>query len=259
MANEAYSSFHTETVETIASYSEKIIGVKSSGFSLFDLGPGYPDKAIPLAKFCKTNSIDLEDYPVDISEEFLKLASKEMAPYSKSVFPIHARFEDLLPKIKNLKIRENSLFMIGLTFMNFEPDLILSLLKRLARAKSKILLATEILSSDGETESIVSKYSIPQAKEVAFGPLAIMGIKRKSVKDIVLFANGRIEMSFKLLTEPPLAAKLLGVKTGDTITTAISYRYKIEELNQILNRYFQKVELFKSKAGSIVVALAHPI
>ena len=67
--------------------------------------------------------------------------------------------------------------------------------------------------------------------------------------------NGRIEMFFTLLKEIPEEIAKLGVNTGDKITTAVSYRYKKEDLLKTLENYFQKVTLLVAPSGKTAVAV----
>ncbi len=94
MKNDEYSAgFHSETVEVIEKNKESIL----EGFThinLIDLGPGYPDKSLPLAKEFKSKGT-LSYYPVDVSPLYLKVAEEAMKNYVNSVTTIHERFEAL--------------------------------------------------------------------------------------------------------------------------------------------------------------------
>ncbi len=254
MKNQKYSTgFHSEVVSLISSYVEDLVGSVKT-LDLIDLGPGYPDKAIPIAQHCKAHKIKMSYFPVDVSLPFLKLASKEIRKFTPFIFPAHVQFEDLKPSDINRLAKNSSIIMIGLTFMNFSPHAILPILRAVGGAKTKVLLATEILTKQNDIAQVLSRYELEEARKVAFGPLKILGVRADDVFYNVKFVNGRVEMSFVLKATLNVGGEAI-IPAGGEVITAISYRYTREQLRAILKKHFAKVKFISEVNGTTVVAV----
>jgi hypothetical protein len=183
MDDKSYSgSFHNAIVEIINTHLPEIFSDKLSGVSLIDLGPGFPDKTIPIADFLKNQKTDFYYYPVDISPTYLELAERTIRKSTPHVFPIHCRFEEIehhLPK--PVHGRENFV-MIGLTFMNFQPEVIFKLLKSTVMNQGHVILATELITDTNTTSCIVENYRNKTIKEFAAGPICNLGFELKEIE-----------------------------------------------------------------------------
>lgn len=255
MKNPDYSeSFHSATVNIIEAHLSELFPLSHQSLSIADLGPGFPDKSLPIAKFLKQNQVDLTYIPVDISETFLEIASFHIKPFAKETVPIHAKFSECTKKISPRHRRSKFYCMIGLTFMNFPPEEILPILRDIAAQGGTVLLASEILGFSKSADTVLSSYQTTQAKQLTFGPLAHLGVEEKSLSYTVEFKDSRIEMGFKFTEDPPPQLASIGIREGDQIVTAVSYRYTEKQLQNYLNMYFRKIDLFFSEDKGTVVA-----
>jgi len=220
MENKSYSGgFHSEMVEILSNNIPKVFkGV--SEINLVDLGPGYPDKSLLIGKGYKNKGI-LNYYPVDISKKYLEITEKEMEPYCSKVVPVHLKFDDL-PGSMEYPRGPKTFVIIGLTFMNFDGDYILKLLRQISNGEGKVIIASELLSKG--TNEILSQYQVPEAKTFAFGPLNILGFSIHYFKFSINFDGRKIELLFSPTTKLRIGSKDMDV--GDQITTAVSYRYR---------------------------------
>jgi hypothetical protein len=146
--------------------------------------------------------------------------------------------------------------MIGLTFMNFEPDKILSTLRQIGPRGSRFLVASEMITSENTLERILSQYRVDEARKFAFGPLKLAGVAETAVEYDVAFANGRVEFVFRINDDVPKVLSDRGVRIGDRVKTAVSYRYAMSELNAAFVRHgFSGRAFFSPDGRTAVVAL----
>lgn len=256
MAKPDYSSgFHSETISLINSHVTSLARAESAELVLIDLGPGFPDKALPIAKHCVLLGKKLEYWPVDVSSLFLEVAAKEVSPYAKGVTPINARFEDLPTVLQRYSMGSSRLAMLGLTFMNFKPHYILRILKSIAGPTGRALVATELIDSEASIAQVLERYCLNEARAVAFGPLKQLGISEDDCSYQVTFQNGRVEMSFAVNGLIPHGLESQGFCRGDRVLTAISYRYRSEQFADLMAAHFSSVEIFKSETGKTAIAV----
>jgi hypothetical protein len=262
MENDQYSSgFHSATVETIArNVSEMVDPVLHRKLALIDLGPGYPDKAIPIGKFCNANKIPLHYVPVDISSEFLTIAARAMARFSHNISPIHSKFEACGSQLQEIGLNDECLVMIGLTFMNFEPGVILPLLRRIGPKGARFLVAAELVTPENTVERILNQYRVDEARDFAFGPLSVVGIEPAFIDFDVRFVNDRVEFVFTLKSNIPKILFDRGLRVGHRITTAVSYRYTRAQLSNVFKIYdFSSRIFFSIDERSAVAVLSSVI
>jgi len=256
MESEDYSSsFHGPTVDTIKSNLPDIFSNIGEGVSLIDLGPGYPDKSLPMVRYLKDQQVPCKYVPVDISQPFLDIAAHHIKPFVEQVYPVHALFETCAGQVPAKVYQYTTYCMIGLTFMNFPPEMLLPLLKDIAGDLGRVIVASELLTAQKTTEVVLMSYRTKEAQAVGFGPLKHLGFQENGLTYQPVFANGRVELHYKLEQEPGEALQALGVKSGDTMVTAVSHRYTEEQLNQLLGGYFKSHRVFTSHDGGTAVAV----
>jgi len=253
MKDKSYSkSFHDNTVQLIKNHLDELFEGATSAVSLIDLGPGYPDKSLPMTKFLRKNDIDVHYYPVDISLEYLRISESEMAHFCKTITPIHALFERASEVMPDTAYGRNVYVLIGLTFMNFPHKYILDLLKKIASTdKGQIIFASELITKQNTEEKILDTYRGQAVQTLAFGPLKHLGLKSESAVYTPKFDNHRVEMSFVLQEDLPA----LSLNEGDSVITAVSYRYTNEEMTQILQDNFSECRTWYSLDKKTILVL----
>lgn len=258
MKSEDYaSSFHGPTVEIIVSNLPLIFSDIEVGVALIDLGPGYPDKSLPMVRYLKGQEVPCKYIPIDISQPFLELAARHVEPFVEQVVPVHARFETCVDHIPREIYQYTAYCMIGLTFMNFAPEMLLPLLKDIAGRNGRVIVASELLTEE-KTEGVVLKsYRTEEAQAVGFGPLKHLEVKEEGVTYQPVFANTRVELQYRLEEEPGDSLRALGVRCGDVIVTAVSYRYTQGRLSELMEGNFASYQVFTSNDRGTAVAVGH--
>ncbi len=249
------TTFHNDTVQLIHAHLDELFADPAAAISLIDLGPGYPDKSLPIAQFLKARSQAVHYYPVDVSREYLGIAQEAMAPYCTEVVPIHALFDQaarLLPATASQRCVH---VLIGLTFMNFPQRQILALLKHLAGStQGRVIFASELITAENPIETILQAYRGEAMRTFSFGPLRHLGLRDSMATFVPTFGHQRVEMRFSLQEDVPA----LALQKGDTVITAVSYRYTPEELAQILRDHFTDGQIWHSESGKTALVMAIP-
>jgi len=187
--------------------------------------------------------------PVDINEDYLKIASRAAEPFANKVLPINDIFSNCYKKIPD-NINFKRFVFIGLTFMNFEPEIILNGMAKIAGEGGSICIATELISATNKIEDIEKHYKNSEVEKFSMGPLLNLNVNPDALKFDIRFKNGRIEIGFIIKSE----VKELGFHQGDRFISGVSYRYTAEELSNVLDNTPCKSEIWIS--GSEKVALA---
>lgn len=256
MNNPKYAeSFHSDTVKIIKRELSQLFPNHLSEMTLIDLGPGYPDKSLPIAEYFKSMQIELDYVPVDVSRLFLDIADQNVKPLVRSTAPIQARFEDCRDHIPERFYQQTAFCMIGLTFMNFPPETFISLLKKIAGKNGAVIIASELLGADKTVEHILASYRNNEARNLLQGPLLNLGFDENMIEYDVQFNDSRVEMGFNLAQIPKGPLESAGLKKGSRVITGISYRYSKEELEKLLQIYFTSAQLFLSDNRGTALAL----
>lgn len=253
MQDQSYSkSFHNETVQLIEEHLDELFNTKARAVSLIDLGPGYPDKTLPMAQFLKERSTDVYYYPVDVSQRYLNISETEMHRFCKEVMPINALFELARKRVPKEAYERPAYVVIGLTFMNFPHGYILKLLKQLAGPKNgRVIFASELITSQNTIDDILNAYRGQAMQAFTFGPLRHLGYRDDLSVFSPVFQAHRVEHRFILhqtLSDVP-------INMGDTVITAVSYRYTIEEITKILNDNFGDGKIWCSASNKTALLM----
>ena len=249
------SGFHDPTVETIIQNLENLFGNHSKKLSFIDLGPGYPDKALPIAKYFKKQGTPFDYYPIDVSREFLRVSEQAMHDQASLVKPIQSLFEECGQFIPNKIYQGSVMSCIGLTFMNFDSKFILKLLKDISGKEGSILIASELITKDKPIKKILHQYDNQETLDFTFGLLKKLEISPNMVKFTPKFENQRVEMTYEFLQSPPLELQHFGIKQGSQLVVAISYRYHLEDLKKILSENLSQFKVFLSQDKGTAISV----
>jgi len=247
MGDIRYSSrFHDKTETLIKTNSKKIIDhFNEDSLLIIDLGPGYPSKTFPIIDDLKKQKKEIEYWGVDINQHFANIAKRTMLKRGIShSFSKIISFEVTADALKKSGTNCQKLIIIGLTFMNFEPGYILNILKSCASGEKDVCLTAVECADNAKPLILMKPYKTKEVERFLFIPLSFLGVKESEVSYNVEFHAQRIEMFFIFNKVPPLL-KEKGIKEGDKIITAISYRYTTKQYQDLLRSRFTKNEFFK--------------
>lgn len=256
MGVETYASkFHDKTTQLIEENVELLIR-PFQGLSplLIDLGPGYPSKTFPIVDAFRKKNSPITYWAVDVSLYFATMAQK--AILERGVLNAHAKqmlFEDLADYLRRQKVKDPKLLIIGLTFMNFEPSVIINILKASMSSPRDHCISAIEYSSGEDHQQFMTGYLTENAKKFLFLSLKSLGLQEGDVSYGVDFMNSRVEMYFTILHVPE-SLKAKGLKTNDRLIAAISYRHSEEKYKTLLSEAFGRNTYFKN--GNTMLAVS---
>jgi hypothetical protein len=244
------SAFHDPLLGLIRAKADTLILPVSDHVAFLDLGPGRPDKSVPLLNALARAAAECEYIPVDINRTFLDIAAAVVGSSGFRVQPWQTLFEDLhLRLISNTSLDHyQRMIMMGLTFMNYHPDEITALLATLVRPGDSAIVATELFVSADHSER---PYRTGAAQRFTFLPLAAIGVPTDAGQYFVRFKRNRVEMGFSMRRS--VAVNGLTIPAGTDVVTAVSYRYTAEQFSALLGNHF-KVTLFIDDSNTVAIA-----
>ena len=187
-------------------------------FEYIDLGPGTAHKEQFIFDELKKQGKKCVYRPVDISEHYLSLAVEQVSPQGISVGPLQASFEELPERLGTPMIPR--FVSLGLTFGNYFPQDILTLLKAIAGKGGAIFI--DVHQRDrARMEDYVELYT-----GIAFGltdpKLQLLGLDPKKAVTKRIITDG-IQCWYTLRTSTP-ELEQRGVKSGDRLLMMQSLR-----------------------------------
>ena len=258
------TAFHDAIRESMDQFSAALIAELQQPARIFDLGPGFPDKTIPLIKHLRVRRVKHQYVPVDISRHFLNVAIGSVLSRFPGipVWPLHCLFEDLpnaIAEVPEISGAGTRIILLGLTFMNFDAAEILPVISSLMR-KGDVAIIAMALSEPDSSKNFEQPYRNEIAKQFNFSALEILGFKESDFSYFVRFRNNRVEMGF--VATQPLQLNLgdglqCEIQKNREIITAISYRYTPSKAKKILEQYFSLVQ-FDDSADATLVSLRRP-
>jgi uncharacterized SAM-dependent methyltransferase len=237
------SALHGPAEQLIFKYRKDLLRGLHEPIEFYDLGPGLPKKTIPLLNELKAQAKHFVYMPVDISRSFLDITKQEVARVGVEAKELNCLFEDL-PDIIPTRRTGSRLFLIGLTFNNYRPDRILALLNHLSGPNDVNIIITQFFTNRRK-ESILVPYKDEYAEQFNYLALEIVGIPKSYLSYFAEFRNQRIEMGFRLLDDLEVGG--LWLTRGTRIVTALSYRFRKQDLIREISDYFEHCEIFQDQ------------
>lgn len=255
MGNAAYSAaFHNPTRDLITKNVSRIVKGLQTPVHIIDLGPGYPDKTFPLLENLDTAHCIY--IPVDIGKRFLKVAVNAVKKFHIKSLPQHSLFEDMPKLLATKSFNDDSvrrLVVLGLTFMNYRPTVIVGLLRKMMRPGDVLVVAAEI-RKQSNAALLIKPYQTKEAELLNWLSLKMVGAPVKNLKYFARFRYGRVEMAFKVVA--PFSLRGCGhLRTGDVLVTAISYRLKLADFKKALRKQFKSVQIFTRQNVALARAM----
>jgi hypothetical protein len=242
---ELYSAFETnpntksakEEIKLVLENLPEILSGFSGNYAMCELGPGSGIKtALTL-----DNAIMIGQSPemvllLDINRGYLNQATEKIKNRIPVVRTINADF--LTIDINKLYAGKKLILCLGNTCGNSDKylDYIFENLKQGDRA------VFSIQTSDINLEETLRNYQHESAKNFVWGPMNALGFTKEMVSYEFAFnkQKNRVEYNFELL-EVPIDLKQAGIQVGHTITSAISMKPSIADINQKLSEVAHKI------------------
>ena len=212
-------------------------------FEYIDLGPGTEHKEQFLFDELKKQGKTFTYLPVDISDHFLDLAEVHASSQGISVNKIKGSFEEL-PELLG-KPTKPRFVSIGLTFSNYNPQEIISLLKDIAGENGYCFINSQ-MRNRVDMESLLKVYQ-EDAVALADEKLELIGLKPKT--DVTpRIADDGFRVWCSVLNSNDELQKI-GISNGDKLLVFQSLRYTKESLEDELEN--EKYELFDTGSSFI--------
>jgi uncharacterized SAM-dependent methyltransferase len=237
--------FHQPLLNLLTEQASGILADWPGTVSVVDLGPGHPDKSFPLLDFLRRQQQLASYIAVDLNSYFLSVATEAARPLCNSVAGIQTDFRTLPDVLDLYSPRQKArrrLFILGLTFLNFRPRIIMAILSRLVDAEDALLIATPIVD-DRPSAQLLDPYYGSAVQEFARSSLTELGIADSSLDYDVRLNRIRIEVGF-ILRKHITFENSQSVPAGTRIVTAVSYRYPRGALQRLVRKYFSVVTLY---------------
>lgn len=238
------SALHGPAEKLMFKFRKELLRGLIEPIEFYDLGPGLPKKTLPLLSELKSQNKNFVYIPVDISRSFLDVTKKEVSRVGVESKELNCLFENL-PDIIPARYEGSRLFLIGLTFNNYRPDRILALLNRLSGPRDVNIISTQFFTYKKQ-KSILVPYKDEYAERFNYLALKIVGIPKNCLSYFAEFRNKRIEMGFRLVKDWGMGE--LCLTRGTRIVTAISYRYRKQDLMREVSDFFDHYEIFQDRS-----------
>jgi hypothetical protein len=233
--------------EYLQAIAQDVVNQLPGHFEYIDLGPGTEHKEQFFFDELKKQGKTFTYIPVDISEYYLSLAEKHASDQGIPVNAIQAAFEELpdilgeatLPRFVNL----------GLTFSNYDPEVILNLLKSIAGENGFVFINSQ-MKDRVDIVSLRDAYS-KDAVTLADGKLELLGLDphidvtpRETTDEIKCWCS---------IINPSDKLKEKGIVAGDKLLVFQSLRYTKDQLIHEIEKVSSQFQLFDTSASFIAV------
>ena len=245
MDNPVYASgFHAQTVDLVRLNVNRFLNHPS--VRLVDLGPGYPDKTIPIMQEAQKRGTDLTYVPVDVSKAYVDLAATVAARYlpQDKIRPMNISFQE----VGNTDLSDDktkTYYFLGLTIMNFTRGQYVPLFNSMLKnPEDEAVIAAEFITRQNTVDSILAQYET--GREFTFSPLKNLGFRMEDTEFKVEYANERVELSH--IFKSAAKGYTMSFEKGDRIISAFSYRKPV-------GKFLDDIKLdFNIRGGDVSLA-----
>ncbi|MEK7638949.1 MAG: L-histidine N(alpha)-methyltransferase [Patescibacteria group bacterium] len=231
--------------EYLQSIAMSVADLLPNKFEYIDLGPGTEHKEQFFFDELKKQGKEFTYIPVDISEYYLRLAEKHAKSQNVQVRPIQAPFEEVAAILgENTTPR---FVNIGLTFSNYAPQTILSMLKEIAGKGGFVFINSQM--RDRIDMTALQNVYAEDALTLADDKLKLIGLNPDT--DVsTREADDKISVWCSILhVSKEIEEK--GVVNGDKLLVFQSLRYTKEQLENELEKISPEHHIFDTGTSFI--------
>ena len=234
--------------EYLQGVAESVVSELPNGFEYIDLGPGTEHKEQFIFDAAKNQSKAFVYRPVDISNRYLQLSTEYANQQGLPTDPLKSSFEEL-PIILGRESQPRFV-SLGLTYGNYEPAEILSLLKELIGENGTAFINAQIRERV-DIEAIREIYE-GVAESMAAAKIRLLGLDPEAdIAEREVTDQIKVWYTLKHST-PQLESK--GVKAGDNLLVFQSLRPRMALFEEALQKEFPRHKVL-DEGGSFVGAL----
>lgn len=231
--------------EYLQSIAKEVVDLLPSNFEYIDLGPGTEHKEQFFFDELKKQGKIFTYIPVDISEYYLELAEKHAVTQGITVRTVKGSFEELAEILGEPTVPR--FVNIGLTFSNYEPQMILNLLKSIAGKNGFVFINSQM--RDRVDMVALQKVYAEDAKTLADDKLRLVGLDPDT--DVTpREANDKIEVWCSVINLPKELEEK-GIVAGDKVLVFQSLRYTQQSLEDQIKQNSENYHLFDRESSFI--------
>lgn len=227
---------HITNAETV--YLKKIIPDLVSclppKINYVDMGPGTENKQDYVIHEIIREGKSLMYTPVDINKCMVDAASSHVSKEGIATTPVQSSFEDMEQFIGD-KVTPRFL-SLGLTFLNFKIDDILTILKKSLNSDGVAFINTQPREKIKDFKELVKAYSGENIQKIYNSKLRLIGLEINEYMGVIEVTD-EVKIYYRV-RKPSEHAKSLGICEGDKIFVFQSIRYPTEFLKTRLESEF---------------------
>ncbi|OGN16510.1 MAG: hypothetical protein A3C88_02905 [Candidatus Yanofskybacteria bacterium RIFCSPHIGHO2_02_FULL_50_12] len=221
--------------EFISKIAKEISKELPSEFNFIDLGPGTEHKERFFFDLLKKQGKQFTYFPVDISERFLEVAEDFSQKLGIPCKPILAPFEE----VGRILPSGYRFISLGLTFINYRVEDILSLLKTMIGNDGCAFIDSHIRSRV-DTEEIRSLY-VDQVESMIIPKAELLELDwENDLENIEV--NDKVEI-WCTVKNPSSRMVEKGIKSGDRMIIFQSLRHDLEFLKEEIQKVFPNYQM----------------
>ena len=247
----SYYQFITKPEQSyLNSVAPRIVSELPEKFEYVELGPGTAQKEQIMFDEAKRQHKEFNYIPVDISEHFLSLSVDRASKQGIHTHPLRISFEELaLEGVGKGNTRLVSL--LGLTYSNYTPSTILSLLKSIADKNGLVLIDLQIAEREDIEE--VRKVYRENLLDVVKEKLQLLGLSMD--QDVGSFEVDKEVRAWCELSHSTPELETRGIMPGDKLLVFQSLRPTREALEADIAAVFSSYTLFDTGESFIAALL----
>jgi hypothetical protein len=248
--NSYYQLITKPEQEYLKNIAPRVVSELPEKFEYVELGPGTAQKEQIIFDEARHQHKEFIYMPVDISEHFLSLSADRALKQGIQIHPLRTPFEELGMKISGQKdFRLVSL--LGLTYSNYAPAMVLSLLKSTAGKDGLVLIDLQVRDrvDMGEVRRVYKENLF----DVVATKLQLLGLDMG--KDVVTFGVDEEVRAWCELSHSTLELERVGVMPGDKLLVFQSLRPTKESLEMDIAAVFSSYTLFDTGESFIAALL----
>lgn len=246
----------------IKSYMKDFIyALPKNSCNIIDLGCGDGQKASlfieELAKHMKIRycPVDISSYMVSKAANTIrKMKIGEVLEFKWNISDFE-NLDNITPLFRDGGFETHFMMLLGNTLGNFDREDILSGIKNSMNNNDLLIIGNGLRnSSNGD---LVKPYKDKLLDIFLIHVMNQLGFSNSEVSYNVRFKNGRVEMFYCVKKDKSIKhlGKTLNFKKGDTIITAISYKYTKTEFRRILSKFFSSVKIHTDEKNTYALAI----
>jgi uncharacterized SAM-dependent methyltransferase len=243
-------------------FSKITLELGNKPVNVIDLGCGNGEKALVFIRGFKDKS-KIKYCPIDVSSFMVEKAFKTISKV-KGVKLVKLKnntidfldLDNVTNSLRKGNFKTNFLLLLGGSLENSEVHQLLHDIKASMKENDYLLIGNKLTHPD-PTKMVEYYNAVKLIDSLLFKTLSLVGFNQNEVKYAARFRGSRIEMFYTILKDKIIenGGKKIPFKAGDKIIIAISYKYTKDKLLEILNLYFENVELFMDSDEIYTLAL----